>query len=105
LNEKLYSDLNFELCQYFDLGPFRFSHEPFKKNELQLANNYVICGHIHPGIVLEGAGRQTLSLPCFHFGKQQAILPAFGKFTGKVKMKNLKSDRIFAVLKDKIVAF
>lgn len=105
LNRKLYTDLNFELCQYFDAGPFRFSHEPLKKNELVLVPNYIISGHIHPGVFLEGSGRQMLTLPCFHFGKQQAILPAFGKFTGKVKVKSLKGDHIFAVLKDKIVAF
>jgi len=46
-----------------------------------------------------------LTLPCFHFGSRQAILPAFGKFTGKVRMKNAKDDRIFAVLQDKIVGF
>jgi len=105
LNRKFYTDLNFNLCHFLDAGPFRFSHEPLKKNELNLVSNYILCGHIHPGVLLEGAGRQTLSLPCFHFGKHQAILPAFGKFTGKVKMKNLEGDRIFAILKDKIVAF
>jgi DNA ligase-associated metallophosphoesterase len=105
LNRKFYTDLNFNLCHFLDAGPFRFSHEPLKKSELGQVSNYIVCGHIHPGVLLQGAGRQTLSLPCFHFGKQQAILPAFGKFTGKVKMKNLKGDRVFAILKDKIVAF
>ena len=105
LNKKLYSDLKFELYGYFDAGPFRFSHEPLEKGPLAKAGLYMISGHIHPGVVLEGAGRQILTLPCFHFGKRQAILPAFGKFTGKVRMKNSKGDRIFAVLKDKIVSF
>jgi DNA ligase-associated metallophosphoesterase len=105
LNKTLYSDLKFELYSYFDAGPFRFSHEPLEKSLLAKLGLYVICGHIHPGVVLEGAGRQMITLSCFHFGKKQAILPAFGKFTGKVRMKNSKEDRIFAVLKDRIVSF
>jgi DNA ligase-associated metallophosphoesterase len=105
LNKALYSDLRFELFEHFDAGPFRFSHEPFEKKFLPKGGLYVISGHIHPGVVLKGAGRQILTLPCFHFGKRQAILPAFGKFTGKVRMKNSKEDQIFAVLQDKIVGF
>jgi DNA ligase-associated metallophosphoesterase len=105
LNKTLYSDLRFELFEHFDAGPFRFSHEPFEKKFLSKDGLYVISGHIHPGVVLKGAGRQMLTLPCFHFGKRQAIMPAFGKFTGKVRMKNSKEDQIFAVLQDKIVGF
>lgn len=105
LNKTLYSDLKFELYGHFDAGPFRFSHEPLEKDLLANVGLYVISGHIHPGVVLEGGGRQILTLPCFHFGKKQAILPAFGKFTGKVRMKNSKGDRIFAVLKDRIASF
>jgi len=43
-------------------------------------------------------------LPCFAFGARQAILPSFGKFTGKVAIRSNKSDRIFAILKDKVIA-
>jgi DNA ligase-associated metallophosphoesterase len=105
LNKAFYSDLGFELFEHFDASPFRFSHEPLEKDLLSLTSLYLISGHIHPGVVLKGAGRQMLTLPCFHFGSRQAILPAFGKFTGKVRMKNSKEDQIFAVLQDKIVGF
>lgn len=105
LNQKLYSDLNFETLKHLDLGPFRFTHEPLNKAELASLQKYIISGHIHPGVILEGAARQKLTLPCFYFSKQQAILPAFGKFTGKMKMKNRVGDHVFAILKDKIVAF
>jgi len=105
LNKALYSDLRFELFEHFDAHPFRFSHEPLKKGLVLNTGLYLISGHIHPGVTLKGSGRQMLTLPCFHFGKSQAILPAFGKFTGKVRMNNSKDDLIFAILKDKIVAF
>ena len=105
LNKAFYLNLRFELYEHFDAGPFRFLHEPLEKHFLPLTSLYLISGHIHPGVVLKGAGRQVLTLPCFHFGSRQAILPAFGKFTGKVKIKNAKNDRIFAVLQNKIVEF
>ncbi|XHR93790.1 hypothetical protein ACFJIV_26325 [Mucilaginibacter sp. UC70_90] len=43
-------------------------------------------------------------MPCFAFGNKQGILPSFGKFTGRVAIRSLQNDRIFAVLKDKVVA-
>jgi metallophosphoesterase superfamily enzyme len=65
----------------------------------------VVCGHIHPGVALKGGGRQMLTLPCFHFGAKQVIIPAFGKFTGKVCVKNVRGDKVFAVLKNKVIGF
>lgn len=42
-----------------------------------------VSGHIHPGMVLRGKGRQSLRLPCFAvLRKEWCILPAFGSFTG-----------------------
>lgn len=42
-----------------------------------------VSGHVHPGMVLRGKGRQSLRLPCFVvLRKEWCILPAFGSFTG-----------------------
>jgi uncharacterized protein len=41
-----------------------------------------ICGHVHPGIRLEGKARQSASLPVFYRTAKQLILPAFGHLTG-----------------------
>ena len=79
-------------------------HHPLTEAELKEAAGYVFCGHIHPGVNLVGKGRQSLTLPCFAFGKKQGILPSFGKFTGRVAIRSTKTDRIFAVLKDKVLA-
>ena len=43
---------------------------------------YVLAGHLHPCVVLGGRAHQRLRLPCFHFGAQVGVLPAFGAFTG-----------------------
>lgn len=105
LNNKFYTDLDFELYETLKIGPFLFSHEPLKAKALSENVAYVICGHIHPGVTLKGRGRQMLTLPCFHFGTKQAIIPAFGKFTGKVCIKHVRGDKVFAVVKNKVISF
>ena len=61
----------------FLLGPFACCHHP------QLhATHFVLAGHVHPVCRLSGRGRDSLRLPCFLAEAGQAILPAFGEFTG-----------------------
>ena len=54
-------------------SPFVFAHHPTRSDR-----GYVIAGHIHPGVTLRGAGKQASKLPCFWFGRETAVLPAFG---------------------------
>jgi uncharacterized protein len=83
------------------LGPFLFTHHPLEElNE----NLYNIAGHLHPGVVLRGKGRQALTLPCFLFGTNQGLLPAFGSFTGLARISPKKDDKIFVVADDKILS-
>lgn len=102
--DKFYLNSGFSLEDTYQLGPFLFIHEPMPVKKILAETPYIISGHIHPGVKLRGKGRQALTLPCFHFGLRQAILPAFGKFTGKVCLKCEQSDRIFGVLKESVVA-
>jgi DNA ligase-associated metallophosphoesterase len=64
---------------------------------------FIFSGHLHPGIKLEGTGKQSVILPCFYFGRRYAVLPAFSAFTGMAKIKPAKDDRIFALLKNEIL--
>jgi uncharacterized protein len=58
-------------------GPFALCHHP------QLhATHFVLAGHEHPVCRLSGRGRDSLRLPCFVVQAGQAVLPAFGEFTG-----------------------
>jgi DNA ligase-associated metallophosphoesterase len=75
-------------------------HEPTETIEEE---KYFISGHIHPAVHLSGKGRQSITLPCFWFGKYQAVLPAFGVFTGMKIIRPQKGDRVFAVLKNEIL--
>ena len=83
------------------IGPFTFAHHP--REEYQ-AEEYVISGHVHPVISLGGLARQYLTVPCFYFGDQQAILPSFGYFTGGYAIDVLKSDTVVAVAQNKLFA-
>lgn len=62
--------------------PFVFSHYP-EPYEL----GYTLAGHLHPAVTLLGPGRQRLKLPCFWFGSQVGVLPAFGNFTGTAAIR------------------
>jgi DNA ligase-associated metallophosphoesterase len=57
---------------------------------------YVLAGHAHPCIHV-GGGLDRLRLPCFHFGAQVGVLPAFGAFTGMHPIGRAAGDRVFVV--------
>jgi len=80
------------------MRPYMLSHHPVKTETL-----YNICGHIHPAVVVQGKGKQSLKLNVFHFGKKQAVLPAFSEFSGTFTMKIKKSDKVFGIIEDDVI--
>lgn len=58
-----------------------FSHEP-KENK-----NHQICGHLHPKVTLK-VNEKKISKKCFIFSKKIIVLPAYGKFTGGLDIRN-----------------
>jgi DNA ligase-associated metallophosphoesterase len=64
---------------------------------------YNISGHIHPGILLKGGGRQKLAFPCFYFGTKYAVLPAFSAFTGLAILEPAATDAVYAVVQQAVV--
>ncbi|HEY0067990.1 MAG TPA: ligase-associated DNA damage response endonuclease PdeM [Flavisolibacter sp.] len=100
LKETWYKDAGIELVEKEWLQlPFVFSHERCETRE----DAYLFCGHIHPGVVLEGLGKQTLRFPCFYFSSDHCILPAFSRFTGTYPVQPKKHDRVFALVENKII--
>ena len=79
-------------------APFVFAHHPTTSND-----GYVLAGHIHPGVWLHGAGRQYERLPCFWFGEQTAVLPAFGEFTGLASVDVREGDRVWVVAGNEVI--
>ncbi|MEM1027301.1 MAG: ligase-associated DNA damage response endonuclease PdeM [Planctomycetota bacterium] len=69
-----------------------FAHEP-----AVVSNAGTLCGHLHPAVLLEGLGKARLRAACFHFQTRQAVLPAFGAFTGMKVIRPRRGDRVFAI--------
>jgi DNA ligase-associated metallophosphoesterase len=57
---------------------------------------YTFAGHLHPILRLRQQG-DKLQAPCFHFGSEVAVLPAFSRFTGGTPITVQPGDRVFAV--------
>lgn len=81
------------------MPPFVLRHQPTVSPA-----GYTLAGHVHPGVVLTGPGRQSERLPCFLFGDQVALLPAFGSFTGYGRVEPAENDRLFVVADDQVIA-
>ncbi len=98
---KHYEDICLTVYQNeFQVRGFTLAHHP---KELAEENEYTISGHIHPVIRLEGLANQRLKFPCFYFGRQQAILPSFGSFTGGYAIEVQEGDQVVAVVEDKLI--
>ena len=82
------------------VGPFYLSHEPLDHIP---EGRYGLAGHIYPSVVLRGRGRQSLRLPCFYFGPRQAILPAFGVFTGLAIIEPEPGSQVFVLAENQVI--
>ena len=65
--------------------------------------SYFFSGHIHPGIRLNGVGKQSLCFPCFYFGKKYAVLPAFSRFTGVAMIYPEAEEEVFAIVNQELI--
>ncbi|TBO36363.1 ligase-associated DNA damage response endonuclease PdeM [Pedobacter kyonggii] len=101
LSDANYAAMNIEIHEpSFCLGPFCFIHDAPNGMEEEL---YPISGHIHPGVTIVGKAKQRLKFPCFYFGKDYAVLPAFSLFTGLYTVYPKANERIFAVTPKNVV--
>lgn len=64
---------------------------------------YVLAGHLHPGVSLGGRANDRLRLPCFWFGPQVGVLPAFGAFTGLHTIRAAPDERAFAATDGRVI--
>lgn len=84
----------------YEKGPLLFAHDRIDNLPDEL---YGVFGHIHPGVRLQGRGRQNMTLPCFCFREDHLLMPAFGAFTGLAKIKPAESDEIYVVIEGEVV--
>ena len=101
---KFYKDAHIKVYENkVSIGRFCFTHDITAKCDDDGEKLFTFSGHIHPGIKMEGLGNQSLMLPCFYFGEQYAVLPAFSAFTGLAKLRPLKTDKVFALVKNEVI--
>lgn len=83
------------------IGEFDFVHDP--EDAITGSSNYLFSGHLHPGVHINGLGKQSLRFPCYYFSENNAILPAFSKFSGMAIVKKKKKDLIYAIVNQSLV--
>ncbi len=88
---------------------FHFVHDitdlPGRKEKTAKSKevSYCFSGHIHPGIRIQGSGRQSLCFPCFYFGKKYAVLPAFSRFTGVAMIYPEAEEEVFVIVNHELI--
>jgi len=80
------------------IGPWALCHHP-----LTIHGAYALAGHLHP-VYRVATRNDSVRVPCFRFGAQCGVLPAFGSFTGGARDDGRQSDeRVFVVAHDKVI--
>ncbi|MFD2605086.1 ligase-associated DNA damage response endonuclease PdeM [Euzebyella marina] len=93
-----FESLGVEQFEELTTENFLLTHHPETRN-----GYYNLCGHIHPAVRLQGAGRQRLKLPCFFKTEDQMILPAFGEFTGSYTLKPSDKDEVYVIAGEEVI--
>ncbi|MEZ4961569.1 MAG: ligase-associated DNA damage response endonuclease PdeM [Saprospiraceae bacterium] len=103
LKKEKYGEMGVQLEQDgYGLDNVVFYHQPPETAE---GERFTISGHLHPGILVEGNGRQRLRLPCFWFPKDCLVLPAFSAFTGLFLVKPQAGEKIIAIADGELIPF
>ena len=109
LHTDWYVDAGIEMSQHsLSRNHFHFVHDitDHKKQENSVGkknHTYCFSGHLHPGIRIQGSGRQSLCFPCFYFGKEFAVLPAFSRFSGVAMIDPKAEEQVFAIVHQKLI--
>lgn len=102
LHSSFYKEAGIEVAEgLYETDGFGFVHDPAEKPEA--FTGYTFCGHFHPGVMINGLGKQSLQFPCYYFSKQMAILPAFSKFSGLAMVRKKKTDTVYAIVNNSLV--
>lgn len=92
--------LALDRMDFMERDGLRLTHFPEEKEE-----RYNLAGHVHPVMQIQGKARQYRKLPCFCFGKNGGILPAFGALTGGGLVKPESDGQYFVIAGEKVLPF
>lgn len=104
LNRQNYQAGRINIFKKLSLDPFLLTHDVNLFDDPAESDHYLLSGHVHPAVKLTGQGRQSMKLPCFYFGRDYGILPAFGGFTGTHVIKPKEEDKVFVVAESQIIS-
>jgi uncharacterized protein len=81
----------------YRLGSWALCHHPQR-----VADAYALAGHEHP--VYKLATRiDSARLPCFRFGPQAGVLPAFGAFTGGYEVNGeVRGESVYVIAGERV---
>ncbi len=101
MDPAVYDSLHIRLHDFLEVQDIYFVHDA--EDKPAVLSSYVLSGHIHPGVRMVGYGRQSLRLPCFYFGAEVAVLPAFSEFTGTYTMEREPAAEVFVIAERKVL--
>jgi DNA ligase-associated metallophosphoesterase len=81
------------------LAPFVLCHKPATPR-----TGHALCGHVHPGVRIDGAAHESVRLPCFVLGRRRTLLPAFGRLTGLATVTPVRGETIIAIAGSRLFA-
>lgn len=103
LARELYHASHISLFSRLKMGPFLLVHDVGTLSG-SAREHYPLGGHIHPALKLRGKGRQSMKVPCYYFGTEGGILPAFGQFTGTAVIHPGPGDHTFLIADNRVLA-
>ena len=87
-------------------------HTVYKKNNLLFSHEnidsseeFVISGHLHPGISINTPTKRNMRFPCYILTDNTLILPAFSSFTGLDTKNHPKNSKYYYFTKEGIYYF
>ena len=83
-----------------DEPPFHFVHEPASSPSSRGAHTFTIAGHLHPTVLIRSPGAGRIADRCFVADERLLVLPAFGSFTGGLRMAHDEGRRLWIARDD-----
>jgi DNA ligase-associated metallophosphoesterase len=86
------------VCEPWRLGAWALCHYPRTVDRA-----YVLAWHVHP-VYRIATRTDSVRVPCFRFGIDLGVLPAFGSFTGGARETGHDArERVFLVVQERVI--
>ncbi|NKJ47511.1 phosphoesterase [Burkholderia sp. SG-MS1] len=80
------------------VGPWALCHLPQRVD-----GAYALAGHVHP-VYRITTRTDSVRVPCFRFGIECGVLPAFGSFTGGAREEGRAAgEKVFLVVQERVI--